>query len=247
MRSSLRQQSSHPRNSDSNGQHGPIEGLGTEILRLICRTDTQRTKSFPPSATIVRHGEPVAELYYINRGTAKEILLRSKGTRRSELLVSLLKPGDIIGLRDLFGAGHHTVTVIAIEEVQAYPLPIEAVQRSVQQHPQLWMQVAQALAHQIELVEEQLLLAQRRRSAPDRILRLLILLLRIYGIDEQGFLLFPATPYTIAELLQLSPSTVQRVLNSLTRQQLLELRAGKIRVPDSSSLQRLLHPNPRPP
>ncbi len=219
------------------GWLNPLSELGGEAQHAIARE--RRIEVFPPKTAIVRYGEPVTYLYCISRGTAKAVLPYSEHSQPAELLIALHKPGDVIGLRDLFGERHHTVSVITLEEIQACALPAELVEYYARQYSQFWIRVAQLLAREIESVEEQFLLFQRR-SIHERVIHLLLLLLRTYGTDEQDYLRFPISPASIAELLRSSTSAIRRVLASLERQHLIRREAHRVKILNADTLRHLL-------
>lgn len=219
------------------GWLNPLGELGSEVQYVLAQE--RRVAFFPPRSTIVCQGEPVSSLYCISRGTAKAVLPYSERSAAADLLISLLKPGDIIGLRDLFGKRCHTVSVIALEEVQACVLPAPLIEQYARHYPQFWVRVAQVLAREIESIEEQFLLFQRR-SVRERVLHLLLLLLRTYGTDEQGYIRFSITPSIIAELLQSSVSAIRRILLSLERRHLIRSEPNRIRILDADTLRHLL-------
>lgn len=193
--------------------------------------------TFPPRTVIVRVGEPVSELYCISSGTAKAVL--PFGDSGDELLVALHKPGDLLGLRDLFGERRHRVSVVALEEVRACRFPAALVERSAQEYPPFWVRVVQLLAGEIEALEEQFVLFHRR-SVRERLIHFLLLLLRTYGADEEGYLRFPATASSIAELLRTSTSAVRRTLALLERRNVLHSTAERIQILEPEALARLL-------
>lgn len=200
--------------------------------------DVRHSRYFPAHSTIVHYGEPVTELYCIAAGRAKAVL-PYPDDRRGALLLCLYKAGDVIGLRDLFGERRHTVTVIALEEVHVCAFPAELVERHARQNPHFGVQLIQLLAHEIEAIEQQLWLFQRR-SVRDRLAHLLLLLQRTYGSDEQGFIQFPTTPASLAELLQVSVPAVRRALDALARRPVVRLSADRIGILDTEALSRLL-------
>ncbi|MCS6966300.1 MAG: Crp/Fnr family transcriptional regulator [Candidatus Kapabacteria bacterium] len=219
------------------GWLNPLGELGGEAQHALARE--RRIEIFPARATIVRFGEPVTTLYCISRGTAKAVLPYHEGKQQIEVLIGLHKPGDILGLRDLFGERRHTVTVTSMEELQACALPAEIVERLARQHSQFWVRVAQLLAREIEAVEEQLLLFQRR-SIRERVVHLLLLLLRTYGADEHGYIRFPVTPASLAELLRTSVSAVRRTLGTLERRRLIRSISDRVGISDAKALAHLL-------
>ncbi len=215
----------------------PLRELDSEAQQALAQE--RRVELFPPRTTIVRYGEPVNSLYCISRGTAKAVLPYSGRSESAELLIALLKAGNIIGLRDLFGERRHTVNVVALEEIQACVLPAALIERYARQYPQFWIQVAQLLVREIEALEEQLLLLHRR-SIRERVLHLLLLLSRTYGTDEHGYIRFPVNPNTIADLLQSSVSAVRRILLSLERRHLISINGNRMRILDADTLRHLL-------
>ncbi len=216
------------------GWLNPLGELGEEDQRKLARH--RYIVTFPAQSVIVRRGEPVTQLYCISSGTAKAVLPVEDNT---DVLITLHKPGDVLGLRDLFGERRHSVSVVALEELRACVLPAELIERSARENAHFWSRVAQLLAREIEAIEEQFLLLHHR-SVRERVVHLLLLLLRTYGADDEGYLRFPASSSSLAELLHTSPSAVRRTLSALERRHLVRCTATRIQIPSPDALCELL-------
>ena len=216
------------------GWLNPLAELSPEAQRAIAQE--RRVKHFPHGAVLAAIGEPITELLCLSSGAAKAVLPERSS---QQLLVGLFKPGDVIGLRDLFGERRHTVNVIALEEVTACSIPAELVLEHAHASPNFWLRLVQLLTQQLEHVEGQFFVLQSR-SLRERLLALLRVLLQTYGLDEQQRLRCRLPLSELATLLRSSVPAVRRALSALQGAQLLRLQGDYLVVANPQALERLL-------
>ncbi len=215
------------------GWLNPLAELSPEAQRKIAQE--RREKRFPQGAVLATIGEPITELLCLSSGAAKAVL--PERSSRQQLLVGLFKPGDVIGLRDLFGERRHTVNVIALEEITACSIPAKLVLEYAHTSPNFWFRLVQLLTQQLEHVESQIFVLQSR-ALRERLLALLRVLLQTYGLDEQQRLRCRLPLSELATLLCSSVPAVRRVLNTLQRAQLLRMQGEYLIIVDRQALER---------
>jgi len=101
---------------------------------------------------IFSENEPGTELYIIQRGVVKI----SKIVEDNEVLLALLKPGDIFGEMALLENKPRSASAIASEDVSVMVVTKSNFERMVQTQPQLITKLTTKLAERLWLIYKQL-------------------------------------------------------------------------------------------
>ena len=106
----------------------------------LVRTGTWTT--FPESNVVSRQGRTVDAVTFIVHGKARaEIAPPDRQEFRA--VVNLLTPGDDIGLLSLVDGGPHSATVTSLEELRALSVPVSAMQKYLEDHPEWYKMLAE--------------------------------------------------------------------------------------------------------
>ena len=93
---------------------------------------------------LTRQGEPVDLVYFIWKGHAKAVLNGSSRTDNLAVL-SVLKPGEDIGLMSIVDTGPHSATVISLTRLRAIGINRRRMQTILQRHPEWYEIIAKEL------------------------------------------------------------------------------------------------------
>lgn len=205
---------------------GALAALSEEETALVLGL-AGRAEPYTPGQELVPQGGPIRRARLILDGWACRQRTLADGRRQ---IIGFLLPGDVIGLRRQPGPLELSATV-ALTRVQcldASPLR-EAVVRELGR----WPGLAAAL-RRAERVEEAQLLDHvtrlGRQTAYERVAHLLLELharLTVTGLAVGPSFPMPLTQETLADALGLSVVHVNRILQQLRREELVELRAGR--------------------
>ncbi|OHD70671.1 MAG: cAMP-binding protein [Spirochaetes bacterium RBG_13_68_11] len=110
------------------------------------------TRTYPKNTMIFSENEPGTELYIIQRGVVKI----SKIVEDNEVLLALLKPGDIFGEMALLENKPRSASAIANEDVGVMVVTKSNFERMVQTQPQLITKLTTKLAERLWLIYKQL-------------------------------------------------------------------------------------------
>ncbi|MCX7032115.1 MAG: cyclic nucleotide-binding domain-containing protein [Spirochaetes bacterium] len=110
------------------------------------------TRTYPKNTMIFSENEPGTELYIIQRGQVKI----SKIVEDNEVLLALLKPGDIFGEMALLENKPRSASAIANEDVTVMAVNKSNFERMVQTQPQLITKLTILLAERLWLMYKQL-------------------------------------------------------------------------------------------
>jgi CRP-like cAMP-binding protein len=199
---------------------------------LICSLDVSRT--WRAGAELIGERETIKRHLFLAAGWAARIRILSDGRRQ---LLGFLTPGDGLGLcqrrRPLA-----LTTTLALTPVRT--LDASPVMRAIEGEG--FGDVAEALLIASALEEANLLdqvVRLGRQTAYERLAHLLLelhhRLLAVGLASESGFAM-PLTQEVLADATGLSIVHVNRVLQQMRREHLLQLQAGQLRFPDRQRL-----------
>lgn len=187
-----------------------------------------------PRVDLIREGDAPDGVILIMEGIACRQKLRANGARQ---ITAYLVPGDACDLDvALLTQMDHTITTLSACRVVR--IPIDVVKRIMDEHP--------AIARSLRmgtLVDEatlrEWLVNVGCRSAIERIAHLfceLLVRLQVVGFASENSYEFPVTQLDLADTVGLSNVHVNRSLQELRRQGVIELKGRTLKILDRQRL-----------
>jgi CRP-like cAMP-binding protein len=115
-------------------------------------SETEFTRQYPKTTMIFSEVMPGKELYIIQKGSVKI----TKIVNDTEVLLAVLKPGDIFGEMSLIEDKPRSASAIAYEDTQLLAVNKENFARMVKTQPQIITRLTQLLAERIWFIYKQL-------------------------------------------------------------------------------------------
>ncbi|WP_333836173.1 Crp/Fnr family transcriptional regulator [Novosphingobium sp.] len=197
----------------------------------------QPTCQFRRHEFLARADEPMDCVYRIEEGWACQYRLLADGRRQ---IITLFLPGDYCEPQWLL-QGRATLPIVALTRVRAVRLPLSRIHaRGASEEDN----VSSVLNAMVTLLKnrEKWIFNLGRMTATERLCNLLCEIharLKACNRVVQDRCAMPLTQYDMADLVGISPVHVNRVLQSLRAQGLVDLRARWMDVHDLAALQRL--------
>ncbi|KQP23751.1 cyclic nucleotide-binding protein [Methylobacterium sp. Leaf469] len=199
-------------------------------------------RRFASRADIVREGEAPRAVRLILSGWACRYKQLPNGRRQ---IVALFLPGDLCD-HNVFVLSEMDHSIGTLSPVALVEIPPPAFEEMMTARPRvtraLWWESLVNAATQREWI-----LNLGGRDAVERLAHLFCeLFYRLRGIGhmQDGGCDLPLTQTDLAEVAGLTPVHVNRTLQSLRRQGLLELRGRRLTIPDLPALERVASFNP---
>jgi CRP-like cAMP-binding protein len=173
-------------------------------------------------------------LHVVADGVLKSSITLEDGTAQT---LALFVAGDLIGVQAL-ALGHIAATLTAVSSSRVATIPAAQVRRLLAEHPALGQALWGAMARQAAVLQ-QWMVGMGRRSALCQIAHLLCetaLRLRRSSIATGSVYDFPLTQAELADAVGLSQVHVNRVLQTLRADGLIQLRRGQLRIDDWARL-----------
>ena len=214
-------------------QNQPLES----VFRKLSRS------SFPPivetfdrGKTIFFPGDPAERVYFLVKGAVKLSRVYEAG---EEITVALLRENSVFGVLSLITGQksdrfYHAVAFTTVELLSA---PIEQVERSLTENPELSMVMLRGLSSRI-LQTEMMIETLAHRDMGSRLVSFLLILCRDFGIPtEEGIRIdLKLSHQAIAEAIGSTRVTVTRLLGDLRDKEMIAIHKKKITVYDPVNL-----------
>ena len=203
-----------------------LSAVDRAALARICA----EPRCVAPGTDLVREGDKPEGVFLVLSGMAYRSKMRANGARQ---IMAYLVPGDLCDLdAALLSAMDHTITTASTCSVVR--LAPETMADLLDNHPQiaLALRKAQLVA---QATGREWLVNVGRRSAPERLAHLfceLLVRLQAVGLAEQDSYRLPITQLDLADTPGLTSVHVNRVLQDLRRNGLIELRKRHLRILD---------------
>ncbi|HEY8603779.1 Crp/Fnr family transcriptional regulator [Tsuneonella suprasediminis] len=198
-----------------------------ETMQSIKRDE----RVFDRGDTVFEQGSDGSELFTVLEGVLMRVRTLDDGRRQ---IVNLMFPGDLVGLQGAFDdpRSHSVEAILPARLCEFHRVDFPTLIRS---HPRLGYDIVwMAAKEETELEEHIVSLGQR--NARERIANLAVWMVdraQATGIARRDKSLeLPITQTQVAEMLGLSLVHVNRTLQWLRREKLVDWRNGRIAVPD---------------
>ncbi len=198
--------------------------------------------SYKKNQFLFMPGDPSKHLYVIKNGLIRTGLY--PGEERS-IITSILKSGDILGEKVIFGEEKRSEFAQVIDDnTEVYQIPLAMLQKKMDDTNNLCFDITQ-------IIGRKLLKTHRRletlvfNDAQSRIIQLLIELVKEngYRVGYEMFLPRFFTHKEIAQMTNTSRQTVTTVLNKLKSLNLIYIRKHQLLVRDMQNLEALVVTN----
>lgn len=166
--------------------------------------------------------------YYLKQGEVKSILQSENGDER---VLNLYHAGSIFGAASFFDELPRVSSAVALTHCQIVPIDREQVTQEIAKNPALALSMMKYLARTVRILSEQVD-QMAFRPAKWRLAQHLLALPRVSGQIN-------CTQDDIAASISVSRVTVNRILNELSRENIIKLQYGALTVLDCAALQAL--------
>ncbi len=201
------------------------------VFRKICRGSLPPlVETFDRGKTIFFPGDPAERVYFLLKGAVKLSRVYEAG---EEITVALLRENSVFGILSLITGQrsdrfYHAVAFTPVELLSA---PIEQVEHSLKENPDLSMLMLQGLSSRI-LQTEMMIETLAHRDMGSRLVSFLLILCRDFGIPTaEGIRIdLKLSHQAIAEAIGSTRVTVTRLLGDLRTENMISIHKKKITV-----------------
>lgn len=216
--------------------------LSDEDRRVLQTLTSEPVHRYEPGTDIVREGDAPQTVRLVLSGWAYRYKQLPDGHRQ---VVALFLPGDLFDYNVfvLSEMDHSIGALCAVTLVEIPPAAVEAMMAACPRVTRaLWWESLVNAA-----VQREWMLNLGRRMAPERLAHLfceVFYRLRAIGLTQGDSCEMPLTQADLADVIGMTSVHVNRVLQTLRRQKLVELRGRRLTIPDLPALERAAQFNP---
>lgn len=177
-------------------------------------------------------GDSPRSVYAVAKGALKVVRESSDGNC---VITKIANAGDFLGLREVFGRTGYSRAAVALRDSEVFAIDANELRNLVARDAGLGSQLLEVLARDLALMERRIE-ANVFRSARNRVSSVLHSLFGAFG--EEGSRVFqpPLSRRDIAEMADVAPETVSRVLSDLKTAGILDSRGPVFEVLDLEAL-----------
>jgi CRP/FNR family transcriptional regulator, global nitrogen regulator len=186
--------------------------------------------TFERGKTIFFPGDPAERVYFLSKGAVKLSRVYEAG---EEITVALLRENSVFGVLSLITGqkADRFYHAVAFTSVELLSVPIEQVEKSLKENPDLSMLMLKGLSSRI-LQTEMMIETLAHRDMGSRLVSFLLILCRDFGQPTQDGVTIDLklSHQAIAEAIGSTRVTVTRLLGDLRDQGMISITKKKITV-----------------
>lgn len=212
-------------------KYSKLSQADTQVLEGLSRSPVHEIS---PRRDLIREGDNPRHVRLMLEGWACRYKTTREGQRQ---IVGFFIPGDFCDL-NVFVLRHMDHSIGAITRLRVAQIPPERLEEVTAEHPRIaqafwWHELVNAS------IQREWLLNMGQRSAYERLGHLFVEIffrMRTAGLAERDGCEFPLTQNDLADATGLTSVHVNRTLQDLRREGLVELERKRLRLPDLSAL-----------
>jgi CRP-like cAMP-binding protein len=176
-------------------------------------------------------GDTPRSVYAVANGCLKIVRENSEG---GSLIVRVVKSGEVLGLNEVFTGTNYLRTAVALRDSEIFAVDMRAMQEVLKRRPELAMHFLANMSQEIVKLERRLE-ASMFKTAKSRVAGVLFELHGAFGEADTNVFEPPLSRRDIAEMADVAPETVSRVLADLKVGGVLDAQGPVFRVLDSGA------------
>jgi CRP-like cAMP-binding protein len=189
---------------------------------------------------IFDEGDPADTLYCIYAGLVR---LYKIGQRDEEIVIRLLRPGDVMGYRPMLANEPMAASARAIDDTTVCLITRPVLLSLLRDSSDLALALLSKLATELRISEDEMV-ARVSHTASQRVARFLLWLMNGFAPSRgaPNDIDVPLRREEMAHIIGTTPETLSRVLHDLARREILDIDRRRIRVRDLEQLRAVAGP-----
>lgn len=207
------------------------KSLATVFRQISSSVFPPVVETYERGKTIFFPGDPAERVYFLLKGAVKLSRVYEAG---EEITVALLRENSVFGVLSLLTGqrADRFYHAVAFTPVELLSIPIEQMEKALQEHPDLSLVLLRGLSSRI-LQTEMMIETLAHRDMGSRLVSFLLILCRDFGVPgiEGGITIdLKLSHQAIAEAIGSTRVTVTRLLGDLRQEQMISIHKKKITV-----------------
>jgi CRP/FNR family transcriptional regulator, cyclic AMP receptor protein len=207
----------------------------SELLRLA---DIAIVRTYRKNANVFMEGDPKQAVFFIHKGIIKIYKIDSDG---NEQIVSFLKEGDMFPHTGFFDNTPYPATSTIVEAAELFVIPIQAFEQLMLDVPTIAVKVMRVMGEKLREFQSKLQ-AFVTQDVNRRIISFLVRMADNHGQVSGSELKIdiPMTHQEFANMVGTTRETVNRVMNNLKKEGIIEMNRQGIVIFDMKRLKEMM-------
>jgi CRP/FNR family transcriptional regulator, anaerobic regulatory protein len=178
-------------------------------------------------------GDTPRSIYGVANGCLKIV---RESTEGESVITRVVRPGHIVGIREVFGEFKYSRTSVALKESEVFAIDAHSVRELIVRVPSISLQFMKIFCNELARMEKRIE-SDLYRPAKSRVASVIFELFAVFA--DEGATTFepPLSRRDIAELADVTPETVSRAIAEFKQAGILETQGSAFHILDLSELQ----------
>ncbi|WP_438448239.1 Crp/Fnr family transcriptional regulator [Gorillibacterium sp. sgz5001074] len=196
------------------------------------------SRSYRKNANVFMEGDPKQAVFFIHKGIIKIYKIDSEG---NEQIVTFLKEGEMFPHTGFFDSTPYPATSTVVEAAELFVIPIQAFEQLMLDMPTIAIKVMRVMSEKIREFQGKLQ-AFVTQDVNRRIVSFLVRMADNQGVRTDGEIKIniPMTHQEFANMVGTTRETVNRVMNNLKKEGIIEMNRQGIVIYNEKRLRELM-------
>ncbi|MGB1269630.1 MAG: Crp/Fnr family transcriptional regulator [Flavobacteriaceae bacterium] len=210
-----------------------FKSLSTE--ELTCISDSKTEMIFKKGQVVFTEGSSINGVFCVKSGKCKLSKLNSNG---KEQIVRFVKGGDVLGYRSVIADEPVTLTVTALDDMNACFIPKSDIFEALEKNPKFIMDMMKTACS--DLKDANMTLSKMaQKNVRERLADTLLFLEETFDITEDGYIDVQLSREEISSIIGTATESAIRLLSGFKKERLINLKGKRIQVLDAQKLRNI--------
>lgn len=211
------------------------------MRRLFPSLDELALKKLERNTSVVRlrrgqnlfiAGDIPRSIYAVANGCMKIVRENAEG---DSVITRIARPGDIVGIREVFGEFNYGRTSVALKESEVFSIDAPTMQALIRESSTIAMQFMKIFCTELARMEKRIE-SDLYRPARSRVAAVIYELYKLFAVEGELSFEPPLNRREIAELADVTPETVSRSLAEFRAAGLVDARGSVFHIREPVAL-----------
>ena len=211
------------------------------LRRMFPSLNEEEVDSLKNNSSIIRlkrlqnlfiSGDLPRAIYGVANGCLKIVRENHEG---ESVITRIVRPGQVLGIREVFSETKYFRTAVALKDSEIFSIQSEAIFKLIHKNPTISLYFIKIFCSELAKLEKRIEL-DVYKSARTRVASVVYELYQLFGEEESLQFEPPLHRKEIAELADVTPETVSRVIAELKKAGILSVRHSSFTILDLASL-----------
>lgn len=210
-----------------------FKSLTTE--ELTCISDSKSEMNFKKGQVVFTEGSTINGVFCVKSGKCKLSKLNSNG---KEQIVRFVKGGDVLGYRSVIVNEPVTLTVTALDNMNACFIPKADIFDALEKNPKFMMDMMKTAC--TDLKDANMTLSKMaQKNVRERLADTLLFLQETFDVTEDGYIDVQLSREEISSIIGTATESAIRLLSEFKKDSLINLKGKNIQIINTQKLRNI--------